>query len=140
VRLSKCCTPVPGDDLLGFITKGRGVSVHRADCANAVSLAGGARERVIEVEWDTEHTGSFVASIEVKALDRYGLLSDVARALSDSHVNILSSSTATGTDRISKMRFEFELGDPNHLESLVSAIKRIDSVYDAYRILPGKGA
>jgi GTP diphosphokinase / guanosine-3',5'-bis(diphosphate) 3'-diphosphatase len=140
VRLSKCCTPVPGDDLLGFITKGRGVSVHRADCANAVSLAGGARERVIEVEWDTEHTGSFVASIEVKALDRNGLLSDVARALSDSHVNILSSSTATGTDRISKMRFEFELGDPNHLESLVSAIKRIDSVYDAYRILPGKGA
>ena len=140
VRLSKCCTPVPGDELLGFITKGRGVSVHRADCANAVSLAGGARERVIEVEWDTEHTGSFVASIEVKALDRYGLLSDVARALSDSHVNILSSSTATGTDRISKMRFEFELGDPNHLDSLISAIKRIDSVYDAYRILPGKGA
>ena len=139
VRLSKCCTPVPGDDLLGFVTKGRGVSVHRADCANAVSLAGGARERVIEVEWDTEHSGMFVAAIEVKALDRGGLLSDVARALSDGHVNILSSSTATGADRISKMRFEFELGDPGHLDSMLSAVKRIDSVYDAYRIVPGKG-
>jgi GTP pyrophosphokinase len=139
VRLSKCCTPVPGDELLGFVTKGRGVSVHRADCANAVSLAGGARERVIEVEWDTEHSGMFVASIEVKALDRAGLLSDVARAISDSHVNILSSSTATGADRISKMRFEFELGDPGHLDSMLSAVKRIDSVYDAYRVVPGKG-
>jgi guanosine-3',5'-bis(diphosphate) 3'-pyrophosphohydrolase len=139
VRLSKCCTPVPGDELLGFITKGRGVSVHRADCANAVSLSSGARERVIEVEWDTEHSGMFVAAVEVKALDRAHLLSDVARALSDSHVNILGSSSTTGTDRISKMRFEFELGDPNHLESMLSAIKRIDSVYDAYRIIPGKG-
>jgi GTP pyrophosphokinase len=139
VRLSKCCTPVPGDELLGFITKGRGVSVHRADCANAVSLSHGARERVIEVEWDTEHSGMFVAAIEVKALDRGGLLSDVARALADSHVNILTSATATGADRISKMRFEFELGDPGHLESMLSAIKRIDAVYDAYRIVAGKG-
>jgi guanosine-3',5'-bis(diphosphate) 3'-pyrophosphohydrolase len=139
VRLSKCCTPVPGDELLGFITKGRGVSVHRADCANAMSLSTGARERVIEVEWDTEHSGMFVAAIEVKALDRARLLSDVARVLSDSHVNILGSSSQTGGDRISKMRFEFELGDPNHLDSMLSAVKRIDSVYDAYRIVPGKG-
>ncbi|MBA2282821.1 MAG: bifunctional (p)ppGpp synthetase/guanosine-3',5'-bis(diphosphate) 3'-pyrophosphohydrolase [Acidimicrobiia bacterium] len=139
VRLSKCCTPVPGDDLLGFITKGRGVSVHRADCANAVSLSSGARERVIEVEWDTDLSGVFVAAIEVKALDRARLLSDVARALSDSHVNILTSATQTGSDRISKMKFEFELGDPSHLESMLSAIKRIESVYDAYRIVPGKG-
>ena len=95
--------------------------MHRADCANAVSLPSGARERVIEVEWDTEHSGMFVAAIEVKALDRARLLSDVARALSDSHVNILSSTTATGADRISKMRFEFELGDPSHLESMLSA-------------------
>jgi len=139
VRLSKCCTPVPGDDLLGFVTRGRGVSVHRADCANAVSLSTGHRERVIDVEWDTEHSGMFVAAIEVKALDRARLLSDVARALSDSHVNILSSTTVTGADRVSKMRFEFELGDPGHLDSMLSAIKRIDSVYDAYRIVPGKG-
>ncbi|MEJ7844624.1 MAG: bifunctional (p)ppGpp synthetase/guanosine-3',5'-bis(diphosphate) 3'-pyrophosphohydrolase [Acidimicrobiales bacterium] len=140
VRLSRCCTPVPGDEIIGFVTRGRGVSVHRADCANAVSLGVGKGERVIEVEWDNEISGgSFVAAIEVKALDRSRLLSDVARVMSDHHVNILSATTVTGTDRISKMRFEFELGDPNHLESLLGTIKRIDSVYDGYRILPGKG-
>jgi GTP pyrophosphokinase len=116
------------------------VSVHRADCANAVSLAQGTSERLIEVEWDSDISeGSFVACIEVKALDRARLLSDVARVLSDHHVNILSSTSQTGTDRISKMRFEFELGDPSHLDAVVGQIKRIESVYDAYRVLPGKG-
>jgi GTP pyrophosphokinase len=139
VRLSRCCTPVPGDEIMGFVTRGRGVSVHRADCANAVSLATGKGERLIEVEWDTDISGSFVASIEIKALDRARLLSDVARALSDHHVNILSCSSNTGSDRISKMRFDFELGDPSHLDSVLSTIKRIESVYDAYRVVPGKG-
>ncbi|MEY2461604.1 MAG: diphosphokinase / guanosine-3,5-bis(diphosphate) 3-diphosphatase, partial [Acidimicrobiaceae bacterium] len=140
VRLSRCCTPVPGDEIMGFVTRGRGVSVHRADCANAVSLAGGKGERLIEVEWDTDITGMFVASIEVKALDRARLLSDVAKTLSDQHVNILTCTSNTGSDRISKMRFDFELGDPSHLESVLSQIKRIESVYDAYRVVPGKGA
>ncbi len=139
VRLSRCCTPVPGDEIIGFVTRGRGVSVHRADCANAVSLATGKGERLIEVEWDRDISGSFVASIEVKALDRARLLSDVAKALSDQHLNILSCATSTGADRISKMRFDFELGDPEHLESVLSTIKRIESVYDAYRVVPGKG-
>jgi len=139
VRLSRCCTPVPGDSIMGFVTRGRGVSVHRADCANAVSLATGNGERLIEVEWDTDISGSFVASIEIKALDRSRLLSDVAKSLSDHHVNILSCSTNTGSDRITKMRFDFELGDPSHLDSVLSTIKRIESVYDAYRIVPGKG-
>jgi len=139
VRLSRCCTPVPGDEIMGFVTRGRGVSVHRADCANAVSLASGKGERLIEVEWDTDISGSFVASIEIKALDRARLLSDVARALSDHHVNILSCTSTTGSDRISKMRFDFELGDPSHLDSVLSTIKRIESVYDAYRVVPGKG-
>jgi GTP pyrophosphokinase len=139
VRLSRCCTPVPGDEIIGFITRGRGVSVHRADCANAVSLTVSEGDRLIDVEWDTNINGTFVAIIEVKALDRARLLSDVARALSDHHVNILSSSSATGSDRVSRMRFEFELGDPGHLDSLVSTIKRIESVYDAYRVVPGKG-
>jgi GTP pyrophosphokinase len=139
VRLSRCCTPVPGDEIMGFVTRGRGVSVHRADCANAVSLATGKGERLIEVEWDTDISGSFVASIEIKALDRARLLSDVARALSDHHVNILSCTSNTGSDRISKMRFDFELGDPSHLDSVLSTIKRIEGVYDAYRVVPGKG-
>jgi GTP pyrophosphokinase len=139
VRLSRCCTPVPGDEIMGFVTRGRGVSVHRADCANAVSLSTGQRDRLIDVEWDDDSDGTFVAAIEVKALDRARLLRDVTAALADHHVNILSCSTHTGSDRVSKMRFEFELGDPSHLDSLLSTIKGIDSVYDGYRVVPGKG-
>ncbi len=140
VRLSRCCTPVPGDEIMGFVTRGRGVSVHRSDCANAASLAGGQEARVIDVEWDRDHGDStFVVSIEVKALDRSKLLRDVSATLADHHVNILSCATQTGTDRVSRMRFDFELADPSHLDSLVSTIRRIDSVYDAYRLLPGKG-
>ncbi len=139
VRLSRCCTPVPGDEIMGFVTRGRGVSVHRADCANAVSLAAGQNDRLIDVEWDTDLEGIFVASIEVKALDRARLLRDVSAALADHHVNILSCNTITGSDRISKMRFDFELADPSHLDSVIGSIKRIDSIYDAYRVLPGVG-
>ncbi|MGH9209752.1 MAG: RelA/SpoT family protein [Acidimicrobiales bacterium] len=137
VRLSRCCTPVPGDEIIGFVTRGRGVSVHRADCANAMSLAHGQADRIIEVEWDLSPGGYFVASIEVKALDRARLLRDVTAAFADHHVNILSCTTQTGTDRVSKMRFDTELGDPSHLDSLLSTIRGIDSVYDAYRVVPG---
>ena len=140
VRLSRCCTPVPGDEIIGFVTRGRGVTVHRADCANAVSLGHAEAARLIDVEWDGDTTDSmFIASIEVKALDRSRLLRDVSNALSDHHVNIVACSTHTGSDRISKMRFDFELADPNHLDAVVRTIKTIDSVYDAYRIVPGKG-
>jgi len=139
VRLSKCCTPVPGDAIIGYVTRGRGVSVHRADCANAANLVASGAGRLIEVEWDRESAGVFACAVEMKALDRTRLLTDVTRVLSEHHLNILSSSTHTGSDRISKMRFEFELADPAHLDSLLAALKRVDSVYDAYRILPGKG-
>ncbi|MFP3899629.1 MAG: RelA/SpoT family protein [Acidimicrobiia bacterium] len=139
VRLSRCCTPVPGDEIIGFVTRGRGVSVHRADCANAVSLIEGQADRLIEVDWDQEPGGFFIASIEVKALDRAKLLRDVTAAFADHHVNILSCTTQTSSDRVSKMRFDMELGDPSHLESMLSTIKGIDSVYDAYRVVPGKG-
>jgi GTP pyrophosphokinase len=139
VRLSRCCTPVPGDEIIGFVTRGRGVSVHRADCANAVSLADGEADRLIDVDWDREPHGTFVAALEVKALDRARLLRDVTAIFADHRINILSCTTQTGSDRVSKMRFETELGDPSHLESLLSAIRGIDSVYDAYRLVPGKG-
>jgi GTP diphosphokinase / guanosine-3',5'-bis(diphosphate) 3'-diphosphatase len=138
IRLSRCCTPVPGDEIMGFVTRGRGVSVHRSDCANARSLAMGQADRLIDVEWDLESSGSFVASIEVKALDRSRLLRDVSATLADAHVNIISCNTLTGSDRISTMRFDFELGDASHLDSLISTIKQIDSIYDAYRVLPGQ--
>ncbi|HEX3539487.1 MAG TPA: TGS domain-containing protein, partial [Acidimicrobiales bacterium] len=139
VRLSRCCTPVPGDEIMGFVTRGRGVSVHRNDCANAASLSASAVGRLIDVEWDRDQAGSFVASIEVKALDRSRLGVDVWKILSDHHLNVLRSESHTGADRVSRMRFEFELADPAHLESVVNAIKRLDSVYDTYRIIPGKG-
>jgi GTP pyrophosphokinase len=136
VRLSRCCTPVPGDEIMGFVTRGRGVSVHRTDCANAVGLVGHA-ERVIEVEWDHDQPATFVVSIEVEALDRSRLLRDVAQVLSEYHVNILSCSSQTSTERIAKFRFDFELADPNHLESILGAVKRVESVYAASRVLPG---
>ncbi len=140
VRLSRCCTPVPGDEIIGFVTRGRGVSVHRSDCANAVSLVAGQAARLIDVEWDGHAGGMFVASVEVKALDRTRLLRDVSAAVADHHVNIVSCNSAVGSDRISKMRFEFELADPSHLDAVLRTVKGIDGVYDAYRILPGRGA
>ena len=140
VRLSRCCTPVPGDDIVGFVTRGRGVSVHRTDCANAESLMSEQAARLIDVEWDGDQSRAvFRAGVEVIALDRSKLLRDVANSLSEQHVNIVACSTHTGSDRVAKMRFEFEMADPSHLESVLRTIKQIDAVYDAYRLVPGKG-
>jgi GTP pyrophosphokinase len=136
VRLSRCCTPVPGDEIIGFVTRGRGISVHRADCANASGLATQA-ERLIEVEWDHDAPATYVVSVEVEALDRSRLLRDVANTLADHHVNILACSSQTSSDRVAKLRFDFELADPGHLDSILAAIKRVDAVYDATRVLPG---
>jgi GTP diphosphokinase / guanosine-3',5'-bis(diphosphate) 3'-diphosphatase len=139
IRLSKCCTPVPGDEIIGFVTRGRGVSVHRADCANAESLMSEQAARLIEVEWDGDQSNTlFRAGVEVIAFDRSRLLRDVANSLSEQHVNIVACSTHTGSDRVAKMRFEFEMADPSHLESVLRTIKTIDAVYDAYRLVPGK--
>lgn len=138
VRLSKCCTPVPGDEIMGFITRGRGVTVHRVDCANALSLMSEQSARIIDVEWaGLSGDDTFVAAVEVVALDRTRLLRDVANAMSDQRVNIVSCTTQTGSDRVAKMRFEFEFSDPNHLQAMLRIVKNIDGVYDAYRLLPG---
>jgi GTP pyrophosphokinase len=139
VRLSRCCTPVPGDEIIGFVTRGRGVSVHRSDCSNAAALSADEVGRMIEVEWDRGSSGSFIAAVELKALDRTRLGVDVWKVISDNHLNIVRSDSITGPDRVSRMRFEFEMADPAHLDSLLAALKRIDSVYDAYRVLPNKG-
>jgi len=136
VRLSRCCTPVPGDEIMGFVTRGRGVSVHRTDCANAVSLRSQA-DRVIDVDWDNDAPGNYTVSVEVEALDRSRLLRDIADVLSEHHVNILSCASQTQADRIARLRFEFELADPGHLDSILAAVKRVHSVYDATRVLPG---
>jgi GTP pyrophosphokinase len=137
VRMARCCTPVPGDEIVGFITRGRGVSVHRSDCSNAASLSQGQGERMVNVDWDSERTGDFVALVEVRALDRPKLLQEVIAVLSEHRVNIVNSTSHAGTDRVAVMRFEFELGDASHLETLLNRLRAIDSVYDAYRVLPG---
>ena len=140
VRLSRCCTPVPGDEIVGFVTRGRGVSVHRADCANAASLQAGQADRVIEVEWDEDlGGGTFVASIEVRSLDRPGLLGDVSSALAEHKVNIIACTMKADRDRLALMRFDCEMGDPSHLDSVLGRIRGIDGVYQSYRALPGAG-
>jgi guanosine-3',5'-bis(diphosphate) 3'-pyrophosphohydrolase len=136
VRLSKCCMPVPGDEIIGFMTRGRGVSVHRTDCPSAEGFSS-RPDRVVEVEWDNDASGAFVVAVEVEALDRSRLLRDVAHTLAEHHVNILSCSSQTSADRVARFRFEFELADPGHLDSLIAALKRVDSVYDATRVMPG---
>jgi GTP diphosphokinase / guanosine-3',5'-bis(diphosphate) 3'-diphosphatase len=136
VRLSRCCTPVPGDDIMGFVTRGRGVSVHRTDCANAAGLTDHA-ERLIEVEWDNDQPATFVVSVEVEALDRNRLLRDISQVLAEYHVSIMASTSQTSSDRVAKFRFDFELADPSHLDTILAALKRVDSVYAAYRVLPG---
>jgi guanosine-3',5'-bis(diphosphate) 3'-pyrophosphohydrolase len=139
VRLAKCCTPVPGDGITGFVTRGRGVSVHRSDCANADSLMTEQATRMIEVDWDAQEqsNATFVAGVEVVALDRSRLLRDVTKSLADQQVNILSCRTVTGSDRVAKMTFEFEFANRGHLDAVIRTIKGIDSVYDAYRLVPG---
>jgi GTP pyrophosphokinase len=135
VRLARCCTPVPGDEILGFVTRGQGVSVHRTDCPNARSLKEQA-ERLIDVSWRTGKPTSFVVAIQVEALDRTRLLSDVATVLSDHHVNILSATSAVGRDRTTILRFTFELGDIAHLAEVLGAVKKTENVYDAFRVVP----
>ena len=135
VKLGRCCTPVPGDGIVGFVTRGQGVSVHRADCPNVKTLRR-EPERMIEVSWSEGKPTSFVVAIQVEALDRTRLLSDIATVLSDQHVNILAANSTTGRDRITRLRFTFELGDITHLSSILATVKRIDGVYDAYRVVP----
>ena len=136
VNLARCCTPVPGDDILGFVTQGRGVSVHRTDCPNAKSLSD-QPDRLIDVSWRPGKGTSFAVSIQVEALDRKKLLGDVATVLSEQQINILSASSSTGKDRVARLRFTFELADIAHLASVLQTIKKVDGVFDAYRVVPG---
>ncbi|MFV2001137.1 MAG: bifunctional (p)ppGpp synthetase/guanosine-3',5'-bis(diphosphate) 3'-pyrophosphohydrolase [Acidimicrobiia bacterium] len=134
VRMAKCCGPVPGDDIIGFVTVGRGVSVHRADCANIGTLTQQS-ERLVDVAWSAEQTGTFFVWIQVEALDRARLLRDVTAALSDAGANIHASSSVTGRDRIALLRYEIELSDREALEFVLAGLRSIEGVYDAYRLV-----
>ena len=133
VKLARCCTPVPGDAIMGFITKGNGVSVHRGDCINAADLKTHQSERVVAVKWLAGAASVFLVNIQVEALDRARLLADVTRTLSEQHVNILSAAVSTSKDRTAISRFTFEMADATHLDAVLSAVRNIEGVYDVYR-------
>jgi GTP pyrophosphokinase len=133
VKLARCCTPVPGDDILGFVTRGGGVSVHRTDCTNAGELLQ-APERLVDVEWAPSDSSVFLVAIQVEALDRHRLLSDVTKVLADEKVNILSASVTTSRDRVAVSRFSFEMGDPKHLGHVLKVVRSVEGVYDVYRV------
>ncbi|MCZ4550534.1 RelA/SpoT family protein [Gordonia rubripertincta] len=132
-KLAKCCTPVPGDEIMGFVTRGGGVSVHRTDCTNASALREQS-ERLIEVKWAPSPSSVFLVAIQVEALDRSRLLSDVTRVLADERVNILSASVTTSRDRVAISKFTFEMGDPKHLGHVLNVVRNVEGVYDVYRV------
>jgi GTP diphosphokinase / guanosine-3',5'-bis(diphosphate) 3'-diphosphatase len=135
-KLARCCTPVPGDEIVGYVTRGNGVSVHRVDCTNMAQLAE-QPDRMVEVEWAPTAGSVFLVAIQVEALDRSRLLADVTRVLSDGHVNILSASVSTSRDRVAISKFTFEMGDPKHLGHLLRVVRGVEGVYDAYRVTSG---
>ena len=136
VRLARCCHPVPGDDIGGFVTRGQGVSVHRTSCVNLTASATGEPERVLDVSWAPRSGSTYEVEVEVEALDRTSLLADVTRALSENHVNIVSATLSTSRDRVARSRFAFEVSSSAHLNALLSAIRRVDGVYAASRVAP----
>jgi len=137
VHLAKCCNPVPGDEIVGFVTRGRGVSVHRATCPNCRGLKKNG-ERFIEVSWDHDARATYHAEVLIQAFDRLRLLQDVTMKVAESGVNILSSSTTTHKDGIVDMRFFFEIGETNNLEKLLSNLRATEGVFEARRMLPGE--
>ena len=135
VRMAKCCKPIPGDEILGYISLGKGVTIHRAECKNARALLARNRERFTKVDWEGLGAHSFGVEIQVEALDRNHLLEDLARTLSDSGANIVGAAVHTLSDGIVRDRFTLEIGDIRQLGNIIANIKAIGTVYDAYRVV-----
>jgi len=133
VKLARCCTPVPGDPIMGFITRGSGISVHRSDCVNADDLRLHQSDRIVGVKWLDGASSLFLVNIQVEALDRARLLADVTRTLSEQQVNILSAAVSTTKDRVAISRFTFEMADATHLDAVLTAVRSVEGVYDVYR-------
>ncbi|MGD7731691.1 RelA/SpoT family protein [Propionibacteriaceae bacterium G57] len=133
VKLAKCCTPLPGDQIVGFVTRSEGVSVHRRDCTNVANLLL-QPERIVDVAWATGKNQSFLVAIQIEGLDRAGMLSDVTRLLAEQHINIVSVSMSATKDQTFKVKLAFEAADPRHLEHVTNAIRRIPGVYDVFRV------
>jgi GTP pyrophosphokinase len=135
VRIARCCAPVPGDGIVGFVTVGRGVSVHRDDCTNLQSLADDRRERMVEVAWSADRMGRFAIWVQVEALDRTKLLRDVTEVISDLGGNISASSSITGRDRVAILRYEIELSDPGLVDKMINDLRSVDGVFGAFRLV-----
>jgi GTP pyrophosphokinase len=134
VKLARCCAPVPGDEITGFITRGSGVSVHRKDCINMSDLQLHQGDRVVKVKWNMLAKSAFLVNIQGEALDRNRLLSDITKILSDQHVNILNASVITHKDQTAISRFTFEMADASHLDLVLAAVKNVEGVYDVNRV------
>ena len=135
VKLARCCTPVPGDDIVGFITRGQGVSVHQHSCLNAVRLEGLHPERFVQVSWSSEHSqAQYLVQIQTKALDRPGLLADLTKVMTEYRVNIVSASTVSTRDQVATARFSFHLAEMSHLNAVLAALRRVDGVFEAVRV------
>ncbi len=140
VKLARCCTPVPGDDIVGFITRGQGVSVHQRSCPNAVRLEGLHPERFVQVSWSSEHSqAQYLVQIQTKALDRPGLLADLTKVMTEYRVNIVSASTVSTRDQVATARFSFHLAEMSHLNAVLAALRRVDGVFEAVRVSTSAG-
>ncbi|ADH92554.1 RelA/SpoT family protein [Arcanobacterium haemolyticum] len=137
VKLAKCCTPVPPDEIVGFVTRGKGISVHRADCPNVDSLRR-EPDRFIDIAWDHGADAVYLVQVQIEALDRRGLLADISRALAEHDVNMISGTINTSSERVAKSSFTFEMADPHHLERVLRELRKIEGVYDAYRVTGNK--
>jgi len=134
VKLAKCCAPVPGDPIIGFVTRGSGISVHHERCTNAQQLRETQGDRIVPVRWSGRAGSAYLVHIKVEALDRSRLLTDLSLVINDQHVNLQSVMCQSQPDRLATAYFSFELADPSHLQSVVSAVRRVEGVYDVYRV------
>ncbi len=137
VRMAKCCVPVPGDDILGFVTISNGISIHRSDCLN-VKIDSKKGERIIDVSWAFESNTGIIIWLEIEAIDRPYLLRDATIAISDNGGNILVAKSVTSSKRIVSLLFQIEISDNKQLEEIIKDAKNIESVFEASRIFPGK--
>jgi len=134
VKLAKCCAPVPGDPIVGFVTRGSGISVHHTSCSNAIQLQEQQPDRIVDVAWSGRHSAAYLVHIKVEALDRPRLLTDLALVISEQQVNLHSAAAQSNTDRLATTFFSFELADPSHLQSVLATVRRVEGVYDVYRV------
>ncbi|HAQ41319.1 MAG TPA: hypothetical protein DCM73_11120 [Clostridiales bacterium] len=133
IRFSKCCNPVPGDAIVGYITRGRGVSIHRADCTNIHDLNDTDDQRFIEVEWDTEKKATFLSELQIKALDRPRLLQEITNLYADAKLNAISLNLRINKEKVAIVDIGFEINETKQIEDLMKRIRRLDGVLEVYR-------